>query len=482
MKVDIVDWNECYSKVVCEDSVAYELDDHFKFRVENYRYHPLFKQRKWDGYIHNFRVKSRTIYKGLVPHVETFCRNQGYEVELHGNFADTNFSLVEAKDFVKSIGLPSTIELRNYQLEAFVQGVRKNRLLIVSPTSSGKSLVIYLLARYHNTKTLIVVPTTTLIHQLAGDFAEYGYSEPIHKIFSGQEKYSDELFTISTWQSIYDLDKTWFDQFGAVIVDEAHHAKAKSLVDLMGKATGVRYRYGLTGTLDGTEHNQMTLEGLFGAVHKAVDAKTLIDEGYTADLRIKCIILKHPEEHAKALRKVKGGEQYIQEIDWLVSHGKRNRFIANLANSLEGNTLVLFRYVEKHGNIIHDMIKEKATCPVYFIHGQIEAEERNTIRRIVDSSKQSIIVASTGTFSEGINIKNINNMIFTSPAKSRILTLQSLGRGMRKATNKDRCVVYDISDDLCTGKHLNFTFKHAVERLKYYQEERFNYKIYNVNL
>jgi len=165
------------------------------------------------------------------------------------------------------------------------------------------------------------------------------------------------------------------------------------------------------------------------------------------------------------------------ELDWLIDHQKRNKFIANLAKSLDGNTLVLYRYVEKHGQILHDLLPGS-----HFIHGKIDSEDRNEIRKIVDKSKNSITIASQGTFSEGISIININNIIFASPSKSRILILQSLGRGMRKSEDKSVCNVYDISDDLTHEKHKNYTLFHAAERLRYYIEERFDYKIYNVNL
>jgi superfamily II DNA or RNA helicase len=460
--------------------------------VPNYQYHPLYKKKLWQGYIHLFSVKKRTLYAGLLHYVKKFCQEQGYELLLEGDFFDSNFSLIEAKEFITSLNLPESLTPRDYQIDAFVHCIRKRRALCISPTSSGKSLIMYLVTRYLNKPTLIVVSNTTLIHQLEGDFATYGYKEPIHKIYSGQEKDSGEKVTITTWQSVFKQPAAWFQKFHAIITDEAHHVKAKSLVELMCKTTTIAYKFGFTGSLDGSETSQIALEGLLGPLYKTTDTKTLMDRGFVSNLRIKSIILKHPEKNAKLLfdaqKKVKKQYQYAMEIDWLVAHSKRNMFIANLAYSLEGNTLILYRYVEKHGQLLYDILEEMSRYssihkgPVHFIHGKVDSEERNEIRSIVDNSKNSITIASQGTFSEGISIININNIIFASPSKSRILILQSLGRGMRKSEDKTECVVYDIADDLSTKKHKNYTLFHAAERLKYYIEERFDYQIYNVNL
>ena len=488
-KVIVAFHDHVFLKIKCDDSTAQELDDRFKFLVPNHQHIPLFKKRLWDGYIHLFQIRKRLIYTGLLHYIEEFCEEHNYDIEYEGDFSDNNISIFEAKDFIKSLGIPDNLETRDYQVDAFVHCIRKKRCLLLSPTSSGKSLIMYFITRYLNKKTLIIVPNTTLIHQLEGDFASYGYTQNIHKIYSGQEKDSGEMVTIGTWQSIFKQPDQWFKEFQVVLADECHHLKAKSLIQLMTKTTTIPYKFGFTGSLDGLETNQMTLEGLLGALYRVTDAKSLIEQGFISDLKIKSIILNHPKDHCNSLLaaqrkliKAERKKRYKLEIDWLVAHGKRNRFITNLSLSLSGNTLILYRFVEKHGIPLYDMIKKDANIPVHLIHGLVDSEERNAIRAIVDASENSIIVASQGTMSEGVNIININNIIFASPSKSRILILQSIGRGMRKSENKTVCNIFDIADDLSVGKHRNYTLNHLAQRMKYYIEEQFNYKVYKVNL
>jgi superfamily II DNA or RNA helicase len=324
------------------------------------------------------------------------------------------------------------------------------------------------------------VPTTSLVSQLASDFADYGFVSDrfVHRIFAGQDKQTDKPITISTWQSIYKLPKEYFQQFDLVIGDEAHLFKAKSLTSIMSKLDSCRYRFGFTGTLDGAQTNKLVLEGLFGPVRKVTTTAELIEQKHLSDFKIKAIVLSYPDE----LRKMIARMDYQQEIDYIVSLSPRNRFITNLALSLEGNTLLLFQFVDKHGKILYNMIKNETDKPVFFVHGGVDGEEREQIRSIVEKEKSSIIVASYGTFSTGVNIRNLHNVIFASPSKSRIRNLQSIGRGLRKSETKTESVLYDIADDLTWKSNKNFTILHFMERIKIYNEEKFEYKLYNVNL
>ena len=172
-----------------------------------------------------------------------------------------------------------------------------------------------------------------------------------------------------------------------------------------------------------------------------------------------------------------------KEIEYLIGNHNRNRFIRNLAISLDKNTLVLYQMVEKHGQVLFDMIKDRAgNRKVFFIHGGVDTEDRESVRQIVEKENNAIIVASFGTFSTGINIKNLHNIIFASPSKSRVRNLQSIGRGLRKSGGKEQATLYDIADDLRHGKHMNFTLRHFVERVKIYTEEKFTFKTYNIGL
>jgi superfamily II DNA or RNA helicase len=284
---------------------------------------------------------------------------------------------------------------------------------------------------------------------------------------------------ISTWQSLYKLPKEYFKQFDLVIGDEAHLFKSKEISELMCKMTNAKYRFGTTGTLDGTKTHKLVLEGLFGPVRKIITTKELMDQGHVADFLIKCLLLKHPDSVCQALKTA----TYQQEIEYLILNESRNKFISNLALSLKGNTLVLYQYVDKHGKLLHEMInREIGERKCFLVYGKTEGEVREEIRHIVEKEKDAIIVASYGTFSTGINIKNLHNIIFASPSKSRIRNLQSIGRGLRKSDTKDSAVLYDIADDLRWKKHENFTLRHFAERIKIYSEEKFVFKIFKIEM
>jgi superfamily II DNA or RNA helicase len=215
-------------------------------------------------------------------------------------------------------------------------------------------------------------------------------------------------------------------------------------------------------------------------VHRVTTTKALIKNKQLADLDIQCLIMKYPEEVCKSTRSF----TYQEEMDWLVTHPGRNRFIRNLALAQTGNTLVLFQYVEKHGKALHEMIVERAAQGrrVFFVYGGTETDQREEVRRITEQESDAIIVASYGTFSTGINIRNLHNIIFASPSKSRIRNLQSIGRGLRTSDSKDRCRLYDIGDDLSYKSRKNFTLLHMVERIRIYNDENFDYKLTEVPL
>lgn len=476
--IRIVPHNESHMRVECDRSIAMEVQDYFSFFAKDYRFMPAFKNKIWDGKIKLYNLLTRTLYKGLVDEVKKFADLNEYTVEIDPSFSQSEFSMEEAKEFAKTLKLPH--EPYDYQLEAFVHAVRNNRSLTISPTASGKSLIIYLLLRYYKKRTMIVVPTTTLVHQLFSDFQEYGFDSNTfcHKIVEGAEKKTNKPFVICTWQSVYQQPKKFFDQFDVIIGDEAHEFKAKSLVSIMEKASECKYRHGLTGTLDGSLTNEMVLKGLFGPKRQATTTKEMMDKGRASELTVKCLVLEYPDEIRKAMKECK----YKEEVDFLCQYGPRNRFIKNLALSLEGNTILIFRFAE-HGHLLYDLIKEKAgDRPVYFVNGEVKGVVRNQVRAMVEGQDNAIIVASIQTFGTGINIKNLPNIIFSSPSKSRVKVLQSIGRVLRKTLTKTKATLYDIADDMSWKSHKNYTLKHFIERVNMYVAEKFKYKIYNITL
>ena len=460
-----------------EPSVSQELADFFTFEVPGAKFMPMYRNRIWDGKIRLFSPATGEIYVGLLSYVKKFCDSNGisYIIE-EGVENDKHVDHKISGGFIKSLKPKSkgkSLKVRDYQINAVAHAVARDRALLVSPTASGKSLVIYSLVRYYQMmgmRTLILVPTTSLVEQMYTDFEDYGWSSGTYcqKIYQGHDRKVTKDVVISTWQSLYKMPKSYFKDFGCVIGDEAHLFKAKSLTNIMTKLHQCKYRFGLTGTLDGTQTHQLVLEGLFGAVEKVVSTKELIDKKTLANLKIKCIILRHSN--------IKERMTYAEELDYIVTNEKRVDFVCNLLRHLNGNTLCLFQLVEKHGKILYDRIGEDNA---FFVYGATSAEQREEIRAIVDKSDNSTTIASYGTFSTGINIRNIHNIVLASPSKSKIRVLQSIGRGLRTSSSKDSVLIFDIADDL--GRD-NYTLRHFTERLNIYNEEQFDYEISKVKL
>ena len=478
--------NEVYLQCDVDEDLARELSDYFTFEVPGAKFMPQYRNRMWDGKIRLFSPHNGRVYVGLLPYIKEYCTKKSIQYNIEeGIENDRDVSSKSVRDFAESLR-PTTkgkpIEFRDYQIDAIHHALSTNRCLLLSPTASGKSLIIYTLVRYYHLmglKTLILVPTTSLVEQMTSDFIDYGWKEEyIHRVYAGQDKtHRTKPVIISTWQSVYKMHSQYFSQFGCIIGDEAHTFKAKSLTDIMVRSRDVKYRFGLTGTLDGTETHRLVLEGLFGQVKKVTTTKELMDNKTVAQLDINCVVLKHTEEEAKRVRYY----TYAEEINYIVSHPKRNKFLENLCKSVKGNTLLLFQLVEKHGVILHNEIK-KLDRKVFFVYGGTTTSTREEIRAIAEKETDAIIIASYGTFSTGVNIRNINNIVFASPSKSRIRVLQSIGRGLRQTETKSSVRLFDIADNLTYKSRPNFTYRHFRQRLNIYKEEQFQYKVDRITL
>lgn len=493
MKVSIEKLDEVYVRVFSDAGIEQELSDFFTYEYPGARFTPQYRARLWDGKVRLYDQIRKTLYLGLISYVEEFCVRNGYEVE-YKNVVKVEHDLTheDIEGYARSLtpmGRGKPIEIRDYQIEAVKTALNKERTLLLSPTASGKSFIIYTTMRQHlehGRKCIIIVPTTSLVEQLFADFEDYssanGWDTSAHcqKLYAGFSKDFTKDVLITTWQSIYLQPKSWFKQFDVIFGDEAHQFKAKSLTTVMEKMDNIRYRIGTTGTLDNKKVHRLVLEGMFGPVHRVTTTRALMDSGRLSNLNITCVILKYSEE----IRKAQKNMTYQDEMDFIVTNEARNKFIRNLAVKSEGNTLVLFQYVEKHGKVLYEAIKKKAhdDRKIFFVYGGTETSDREAVRHITEGEKDAIIIASFGTFSTGINIPSIENVIFASPSKSKIRNLQSIGRGLRLKEGKTSCNLYDIADDLHWKSWKNHTLNHAAERYKTYAEEQFEIKLVEVDL
>ena len=476
-------------KIACEKSIAKELSDFFTFYVPGHKFMPAYRNRMWDGQIKLYNMYKQQLYSGLLDYTIKFAEERNYSVENNTKSCGEAITLEQVADFVNTLNITVSgkpIIPHKHQLESIHHSITNGRCLLLSPTGSGKSLIIYGLVRWYmnrlpkDKKILILVPTISLVSQMYSDFVDYAKHDNFdvhrncHKIYGGQDKETPKQVIISTWQSIYQLPLSYFKQFGAVFGDECHLYKSKSLTDIMVKLKTCPYRIGTTGTLDGTLTHKLVIEGLFGLAHKVTTTKELMDKDILSNLSIDCILLKYPDVIRQQLKKI----TYQEEIDWIVQNKQRNQFITNLALSLKGNTLILFQFVEKHGKVLKEML-DKAQLDnrkIFLVYGGTEVEEREQVRAIIENEENAIIVASYGVFSTGVSIRRLHNIIFSSPSKSRIRVIQSIVRQLRKSEFKENAKLYDLADDLSWKSYKNHTLRHYEDRLKIYDSELFAHR------
>jgi superfamily II DNA or RNA helicase len=492
IEVDSIDEVRYYVKT--DKGIKQELRDYFSFMVPGAQYMPLYKKRIWDGKIRLFDILSSTLPRGLKTYLEKFCKERQYQLnikETKNPLCITEDKLLQFYDTLQVSVKKQAVKMHPHQQQAILHALNQHRCVLISPTGSGKSLIIYVLVRFlqsvlkSDRKILILVPTVGLVNQMESDFFDYSKNDKywsckkyIQKIMAGAEKELNKQIVVSTWQSIYKLPKTWFDQFDAVFFDECHQAKAESINFIGQKLLKAWFRIGTTGTLDQAQAHRLSIEGILGPAIQFIQTKGLMNKGLLAKLGIDCIILKYTDEEKQFIKK----QKYIDELKWIVTNEKRNEFIKELALRTKGNTLVLFNYVEDHGKPLAALLEAAGTDrKIYLIHGKTEAESREYIRKVIDRESNAILVASFGTTSTGINIVNLDNIIFASPTKSIIRLLQSIGRGLRVSEKKKTLKVYDIVDDLCWKSHKNHIFRHFEERVKIYKKEKFDYSVHSMS-
>ncbi len=481
-----------YLKIQCDEGIHRELREHYTFFIENAKFHPLVKNKLWDGKKRLYDMKSGQLYAGLLKDLQKNLKewNYTFECDIPESTDITPEDVIEFTNSLKPYSEKDggVLTPKDYQYAAVYMGLKFKRRVIISPTASGKSLIIYTimmkLLEELEGKILIIVPLVGLVKQLFKDFDEYSKlivfdtEENCHQISAGIDKNSNKKVYISTYQSIYKLEPEYFSQFQAVLIDETHKAKSDSFVKILEKCTNAEYRLGFTGTLDGWEVNELVVQGLLGKKTRVAKTSDLMDRGDLAKLNIKFYELQYPKEDKKGLE----FKTYAEEIDWIISYNRRNHFIQQLAEYVDGNVLILFQFVEKHGDVLNELIESKTNKTVHYVHGGVDADKREEIRQIVENTNNNILIASYGTFSTGINIRNIHHIVLGSTTKSVVRVLQSIGRGLRLGENKDSCIVHDLCDNLVKKSKQNLALMHGLKRIEIYNNQNFEYEIIRIQL
>jgi superfamily II DNA or RNA helicase len=481
--IEIIKFNELYVKLKCDRSVEYEISNHFSFFVPDHQFMPAFKHGDWDGKIHLYNTQRHTFPIGLLAALVKLAKQNDWGLVIDRALMPIDFDS-NLESFNSEVLPNLEMEPYGYQLDTFIRCIKNNRALVLSPTGSGKSFIIYLIVRfmllYTEEKIVISVPSTNLVKQMHTDFCQYeddGFvCDQCYEMSASQPKVTDKRVIIATWAMLMRRDSSFFAEYQTYICDEAHQADSQALGKIIQNLQHAKYRFGFTGTLDGSRSHEMQCRAWFGSIIKSSNTRSLIDQGILSPLTVRCISLEYSESDCKYAK----GLKYQKEIEFIVNHEKRNDWLINLAMSQDQNTMLLFNLVDKHGMILFEKAKsqaEKYGKQVHLIVGDINADDREDIRQIMEKNNDVVVFASFGTMSVGVNIRNLHNLILAHPFKARIRTLQSIGRTLRKleglTSQAKNAIIIDVIDNLSIGKHQNTVFKHGIQRMRIYEAESF---------
>ena len=501
--INITKENESYLRVIgLSEHEHSRLAEDLAFYVPGYKFDSRFRSGQWDGKIRLLKKNSTLLYLGLLDTLKSLLQKYSIPFTTSDQFCDIGYSEDRISSALKYLKLPEHIEeVFKHQIDFMKIALSTKKCIVVSPTGSGKSLCLYIYAKYlienfldADSKILLVVPSTSLVCQMQTDFESYDtyyntIKDKIHPIIGGLEKDDPtKQIYISTWQSIYDLPKEYFQKFKVLIVDEVHRAKAKSIVSITEKCTKSEWRLGCTGTTSGYKTHDIVLIGVIGKIHRVVKTSELIEQKILAPIKIFNFIFKYPLDAKLLCRNL----DYQKEKKWIISNKKRNLIIIEIISNLKQNTIVMFDFIE-HGKFLFEELSKKllGKKKILYVDGSTKVEEREWIRGEMERDDSHILVASASIYSTGINIKRIHNIVLTSGGKSKIRILQSIGRGLRTHASKDRLNIIDIVDDLQISREdanefrlqsgigvstrQNFMLYHFKQRLGYYTDEGFDY-------
>lgn len=494
-QVHITKINESFIKVTAEDAGTVE-DIYQSFRYVDPTHQPS-RWSKWDGTVRMYNKQTGRMQAGLLFLLLRWLKESSYEYWVDPELSKgliNNVSREEIQEWVDSLNLSDgegdPITAYDYQVESLYLTVKYQKMVLLAATSAGKSLIIYLIARFYDMlypdiKKAVVVPTAMLVNQLTQDFQDYSKRNgwpahtKVHTIVDGSAKTSSRPVYISTWQGIQDMPKDYFEDFGVLVVDECHGASAKKLTAICDHSTNAFIRIGLTGTLKDNELHPIAVQACFGPAKRVVTTKELIDSGRATKVYVRQIMLAYNYDDRSKV--ATGGKvpkdfegtmpmSFQEEVEFLFEHEWRNKVLVNMAKTLKGNSLFLFERVDSHLVKLEGLMKE-AGLNVKVIHGDVKTAERDMAKKLAETEDGVIILGTYGCISTGVSIRRLRNIVFCHPSKSIVRVLQSIGRVLRLHKMKDFANLYDIIDDLSLGGRYNYAIRHAIKRAEFYEAE-----------
>lgn len=497
MKLELSEDNKYLIIVEATDIEFEQLRICLTRKVNGWRFHPLVKQGHWDGCV-SYLIKDKFIPAGLWKEITDICKKYNFDIEIDGirRLFDNSIKYEEFEEWVKTHFKDFNMEIRSYQIEAAYK-VLKNRVCVAElATSAGKTLISYIIVSYLLQKELckkilFIVPNVSLVTQGVGDFKMYArfVENPVkikfQEVYSGQAVKPEYNFVIGTYQSLSKKSKEYFEDFDAVIVDETHKVKAQSIKQILEKCTTAVYRFGLSGTIPKPETlDRLTLMSYTGPLITEVSANYLASEGFVTKCRVQVIEMDYATDEVKAAfanisRSSGRKELYQMEQDYMIKNDDRLKFISNVIGRSTKSSLVLFHRIE-HGQKLYKLLREKFKRPIYYVDGGTGTDTRDTYKDRMEKNDDVILIASFGTFSTGISIKNIHNIFFTESFKSEIVVRQSIGRGLRLHKDKELLTIIDFVDNFSYDGWDSYLYKHGKERQRIYKEQKFSYAVKQV--
>ena len=476
------------ANIIIEDEVNIKLEgldlatrktcaNAVKYFLPHARYSPAFKLGRWDG-TQSFCTMGGRTYLNLLDKMLPILQDEGYEFEITDQRLGYNFDLEPIdENYFAHINWPkghraegTPIVLRDYQVTAINECIANLQGLSIAPTSAGKTLItasLSSLAQKYG-RTIVIVPNKNLVQQTEEDYRNIGLDVGV---LYGDRKEYDRTHTICTWQSLNVLDKkskdamddgqkaVFLNNLVAVICDEVHMVKNAGVLHGLLTTTfaGVPIRWGLTGTIPEEEYNQVSLYSAIGPLIGSLTAKELQEAGHLAQCHVNIL---HTQETAVY-------NDYQAELKHLTTDKMRLAWLAKKVSDISqtGNTLVLIDRIES-GEILHELLPDSV-----FISGKMKATKRKEHYKEINLENNSVMIATYGTTSTGISINRIFNLVLVEPGKSFVRVIQSIGRGLRKADDKDAVNIYDVASKC------KFSNRHLLKRKKFYGDVQYPFTV-----
>lgn len=506
-EITLINYNELYYQLSTTLDISGALRDNFSYRAPGFIFNPLYKNGLWNGFVCLY--KGKLFPKGLLPDLKKFCEVNNIKLNIPTSLylksisesrIDEIIEETNLSDVNKKTGEVIPIKLRDYQVDAIKTAILQKHQLIVSQTSTGKTLMIYMILKilqenvlfstpystFAYSKMLVIVPSITLVEQMYNDFINYSKlngwpaEDLCTKMHSKAKPDLSKPILITTWQSLMDKDERFFKLYGCVILDEAHKIgksntkESKEVEKEINKCVNAEFLLGFTGTMLDEPLYKKKIQSFFGGHKEVTSYQEAIQAGNICDLKVNILKLNYTSGLEDKMR------NYKNEKSFIMSSSRRNEFIKKLLLKTHGNKLLLFMEIKKHAKVIYEAIKTDERFKDYqiiLLDSSSKVDVREKAKTLLETNNNVIVFGTYALLGTGWSVNNIWNVFFIAPLKSKVAILQSIGRGLRLIPGQNKiCNIWDIVDKF---EYKNILYRHFLQREKYYKENNFKYIIKN---